>query len=200
MSGPRLSAGKTDRRFDRAALAVECRGRADGRTGFRKGSTRSLAKPTHVQELSTQRRIFVVLTTPERSSGQWFGFADPAHLSTQVVGFEIDRDAMWLEHHVQSIGDLTPETLLNGKPLGEKPHQPRQLGNADKMLVGNVADVSVSVKGKGVVLAQGVKLDRPLDDLAEPAIRATLTLGVEHLEQFGIAFIALGHVVQGPNK
>jgi hypothetical protein len=58
----------------------------------------------------------------------------------------------------------------------------------------------VPEEGQRVVLAEGVELDRPLDHLAEAAVRLASAFGRERLDQLAIAVVAGGDVVQGADE
>src|SRR5436853_4991323 len=79
------------------------------------GSGRLFAHPAHFKELPPQRLILVVSPAPESRARERRDLADAAHLGTEMVGFEIDGDAMGLEHRVQGIGDLLPDAFLHRK-------------------------------------------------------------------------------------
>src|SRR5690348_17583615 len=68
----------------------------------------------------------------------------------------------------QPISTLFPYTTLF---RSEDAHQPGQLGDADDLLVRDVAEEGVAVERQRVVLAQRVEVDRSLDDLADVAVR-----------------------------
>src|SRR5258706_9200866 len=163
-------------------------------------SMHSLAYPTHVKELRPQGRIAVVLTAPERGAGEWRDLADTAHLRTEVMGFQVHGDSVWLEHGAEGISDLLPDAFLHRKTPGKKTHQPSELGDANDVFVRDIAYVGMPVKRQCVVLTEAKKVDGPLDDLAQPAFRPTAALGLEDREQFGMALITLGAIKYGTKE
>ena len=118
--------------------------------------------------------------------------AHSPHLRAQVHRVQMHRDAVWLQHAHQLVRDLHPHALLDREPAREDPHEASQLGDADDLLVRDVADERVPVEGQGVVLAERVELDRPLDDLADVAVRTAVALRGERCEHLGIALVARG--------
>src|SRR5438876_213036 len=54
--------------------------------------------PADGKELSPQLRMLVIRPSPERGTCHGDDLAHAAHLSTEVVGFEIDGDPVRLEH------------------------------------------------------------------------------------------------------
>jgi len=105
------------------------------------------------QKFFPERGITGVIAAPDRSARDGRLFPDPAHLDTQVMRFQIHRHAMRMQHRVEGVRHLLPDPFLDSKPLGKQVHQPRQLGDADDVLVGDVANVRIPEKGEGVMLA-----------------------------------------------
>src|SRR6266540_7331226 len=99
-------------------------------------------------------------------------------------------DPVRLEDANQLIGDLNAYALLDGEAPREQAHQPGELGDADDLLVRDVADERVAVEGQRVVLAQRVELDRAFDDLANAAVRASVAFGWEGGQELRIALVA----------
>ena len=104
---------------------------------------------------------------------------------------------MGLQHRLQGVGDLLAQPLLHGEALGEEAHQPGELGQADDVLVRDVADVGAAENRQGMVLAQAEELDRAFDQLADPAVRAAPALGGEDGEQLRVAVVAGRAIEQG---
>src|SRR6266571_9206083 len=98
-------------------------------------------------------------------------------------------DPVRLEDANQLIGDLNAYALLDGEAPREQAHQPGELGDADDVLVRDVADKRVAVEGQRVVLAEREELDGPLDDLADVAVRPAVALGRKGCQELGIAFV-----------
>ena len=65
--------------------------------------------------------------------------------------------------------------------------------------MGDIAHVSLPEEGEGVVLAQREEVDRPFHHLADVAVVAA-ALGLEDLEQLGVAVVALRGFEQGADK
>src|SRR5256885_10159924 len=158
---------------------------------------RSSMHPTHRQEFRPQVRIAVVSTTPERGARQRRDLAHAPHLRAEVMGFEVDGDPVRLEHRLQGIGNLLPDTLLYGKTLGKQAHEPGELGNTNDVLMRDVAHVGMSVKRERMMLTERKKVDRSLNYLAQTTVRPTPTFGLECREQFVVALIAFGRIKQG---
>jgi len=116
------------------------------------------------------------------------------------MSLEIYCHAMWLEHRIQRIHNLLSHPLLYREALGKEAHEASELRDAHNMFVCNVANVGIPEKWQHVMLAQCIKRDRSLDYLAQATIRLAPALGVEYLEQLGVAIIAFGRVKQSLNK
>ena len=100
-------------------------------------------------------------------------------------------------HRLQGIGNLLPDALLYGKALGKQAHEPGELGDTDDVLMRDVAHVGMSVKRERMVLTERKEVDRPLNHLAQTAVRPTPAFGLERREQFRVALITFGRVIQG---
>src|ERR1700724_4493606 len=127
-------------------------------------------RPRDAQELLSKPRVRLVIPTPEGCPGCRLRLADAAHLRAEVDRREVTRDAVRLEDARNRVGDFAPHPLLDGEPPSEEAHQPGELGDADDVLVGDVAQIGVAEERKGVVLAKGVKRNGPFNDLAEVTI------------------------------
>src|SRR5260370_30459586 len=103
---------------------------------------------------------------------------------------------MRLQQTRELVGDLDPDALLDGEAASKDAHEPRQLGDADDLLVRDVADVRMPVERERVVLAQREEFDGTLDRLRDAAVRAATAFGREGREQLGIAFVPVGGVEQ----
>src|SRR6266550_701479 len=128
------------------------------------------------------------LTTPS---------TDAAHLRAQVRCVEVNRHAVRLEHPHQLVCDLYANAFLHCEAPRENADQSRQLRDADDLFVRDVADVGVAVEREYVMLAQRVELDRSLDDLADAAVRAAVTLGRKGGEELRVAFVSGRRLEQG---
>jgi hypothetical protein len=117
-----------------------------------------------------------------------------AHLRAQVNGCEMHSDAMRLQHALEQIDDLVPHPLLHREAPAKEPHHPRQLGDADDVVVRDVAHVGVPEERQRVVLAERMEGNRPFDDLARLAIRTTRALGGKGGDQLLVALVAGGGV------
>ena len=62
------------------------------------------------------------------------------------------------------------------------------------MLVGDVAEVGVAEERKGVVLAERVKGNRSVDDLAELTVGTPIALGRKGCDQLVVTLITLGRI------
>src|SRR6266480_6075700 len=116
------------------------------------------------------------------------------------MSLKINGNTMRLQQGIQSVGDLLPDTLLDGEAPVEKTHKAGELGNANNVFVSNIADIGVPVKRQRVVLTETKKVDWPLNDLAQTAIWATATFGLEDGEQFGVALVALSGIKHGSEE
>src|SRR5713226_10046852 len=121
-------------------------------------------------------------------------FPHSSHLRAQVQRVQVHRDTMRLQDAHQLIGDLDPDPLLDGEAPGEDSHEPGQLGDADDLLVSDVADVCVPVERERVMLAEREEFDGAFDRLRNAAVRAAAAFGRKGREQLGVALIPIGCV------
>src|SRR5262245_43765493 len=112
-----------------------------------------------------------------------------------MARLQVDRDAMRRKHGLEGGGDLVAHTLLYREAASEYPHQAGELGDANDVLVGDIANIGPPEEGQCVVLAERVELDRPLDDLAQMAVGLAAALRLEDSEHLGVALVAIGAVV-----
>ena len=110
---------------------------------------------------------------------------------------EVDGDAVRLQDPRERLGDLFANPLLDGEPPSEEPHEAGQLGDADDVLVGDVADVRVAEERKGMVLAERIKGNGPFNHLADLAVGAAVALGGKGGHQLGVALVAFRRVEHG---
>jgi hypothetical protein len=61
---------------------------------------------------------------------------------------EVYRHTVRLENPLQPVGKLPPETFLHREATREQPHQARELGQPEDVLVGDVADVGRPKNGR----------------------------------------------------
>src|SRR5258708_5743073 len=99
------------------------------------------------------------------------------------------RQPMGLPQAHQLLRRLHAHPLLHREAAREQANEPGQLGDADDLLMRDVADVRVAVERKRVVLAEREELDRALDDLADVAVGAAAALGWKGGEELGVAFV-----------
>jgi len=97
-----------------------------------------------------------------------------------------------MQHGFQSIRNLMADPFLYSKAFGEKPYHPGKLGNSDDVFMSNVTNVRHAVEGKGMVFTQGIKRNRSLNYLAEPAIRLTTAFRIKNPQKLGITIISFG--------
>src|SRR3979411_2493610 len=107
-------------------------------------------RASDVQELLSQLRIRLVVPAPECRPRGGLGLSHAAHLGAQVNRLEVDGNAVGLQAAGERLGDLAADSLRNGEPPSEEPYQPRELGDADDVLVSDVAQVGVAEEGEGV--------------------------------------------------
>src|SRR5258705_361057 len=82
------------------------------------------------------------------------------------------------------ICDLLPDPFLYREAFRKKAHEAGEFGKANDLLVSNITDVGIPVKGQGMVLAQRKKMNGAFDDLAQAAVRVPTAFGLKNLEQF----------------
>src|SRR5437899_8816010 len=148
------------------------------------------------EKLGAQLRILLVVAAPVRRPRPRVALAHASHLRAEVHCVEVHSDAVGLQHTHKLVRDLNPDALLNREAPREHPHQAGELGDADDLLVRDVADEGVTVERQRVVLAKRVEVDGPLDDLADAAVRAAMALGRKRGQQFGVAFVTRGSLVE----
>src|SRR4030088_3104930 len=94
-----------------------------------------------LEKLRPQLRVILIVAAPERGPGARVALADAAHLRAQMHRVQVHRDAMGLQDANQLVDDLHANPLLDREPASEYAHQPRELGDADDLLVRDVADI-----------------------------------------------------------
>src|SRR4029077_13040969 len=151
-------------------------------------------RASNIQKLLSQLRIRRVVPAPEGRPCGRLGLANAAHLGAEVNRLEVDGNPMSLQDARERLCDLAAEPFLYGEAPGEETHQPRELGDADDVLVGNVTHIGMTEEGEGVMLAERVEGNRAVDHLADLAVRTTFAFGREGGHQFGIALVALRRV------
>jgi hypothetical protein len=70
-----------------------------------------------------------------------------------MMRFQVYSDAMGMEHRFEGIGHLLPDPFLNGEAFGKQVHKPRQLGDADDILVCDITNVCIAEEGESMMLA-----------------------------------------------
>src|SRR6267143_1860628 len=145
------------------------------------------ARASDVEELLSQLRVRLVVAAPEGRPRCGLGLANASHLGAEVNRLEVDGHAMGLQDARERFGDLAAEPLLNGEAPSEEAHQPSQLGDANDVLMGDVAQVGVAEEGEGVVLAERVERNRAVNHLAQLAVGPAVALGrIEHRAQVSL--------------
>lgn len=74
------------------------------------------------------------------------GIAHATHCDTEMMSFEIDSDSMWRKHGLEGVDNLFAQALLYGKAFGKESDQTRQFGDANNVLVWNIAHVGMTKK------------------------------------------------------
>src|SRR5215510_4214900 len=78
----------------------------------------------------------------------------------ELVGaFDDDTDAEWIEHALQTAGDLGGHFFLHLQPSGIDVDEPRQFRNADNAVARQIADVNAADDRRDMVLAMGLEPD-----------------------------------------
>ncbi|GGL16731.1 hypothetical protein GCM10010094_91950 [Streptomyces flaveus] len=121
-------------------------------------------------------------------------------LGAQMHRFQVDRDAVWQQDLLQRFGELVADALLHREAAGEQPHQSGQLGQAEDVLVCDVADVRLAEERQSVMLTEGEERDRSFDDLADPAVRTAVTFGLEGGDKLLVALVPAGGVEEGAQE
>src|SRR5688572_31463698 len=117
-------------------------------------------------------------------------FSYAAHCHTEMTSFKINGNTVRMQHGIQRVCNLLTDPFLYCKTFGEKPYHPGELRNSNDVLMGNVSNISHAVEGKSMMLAQRIKGDRSLYDLAKPAVRLAAAFGTKNPQKFGITIIA----------
>ncbi len=78
--------------------------------------------------------------------GQRAGVAYAAHRNAKMMGFQVDRDPVRREHGLEGINNLFAQAFLHRETPGEESYQACQLGDANNMLMRNVAHVRLAKK------------------------------------------------------
>src|SRR2546425_1061107 len=113
---------------------------------------------------------------------------------------DVDRDTVGIEDALEASNDLATEAFLDGKAAGVEPDDPGQLRDPDDAVVGYVANPGLAEEREGMVLTHRMEGDRPLDDLADPAVGTTIALSGKGGDQLGIPFVTVGRVEERPDE
>jgi len=73
-----------------------------------------------------------------------------------MLRFQYDRHTMRFEHFLKGVSHLLTDPFLHRKAACEQPQQAGQFGQSDDVFVGNVTNVSFSIKGKNMVFAKRI--------------------------------------------
>lgn len=87
------------------------------------------------------RRLVFIGASPEGCPGSGPLFPYPSHLRAKMRRLEVNRNPVRLKQLHQRVGNLLPHSLLDSKSAGEKADKPRQLRNADDVLVSDVSHI-----------------------------------------------------------
>ena len=107
---------------------------------------------------------------------------------------EPDGDAARAGEFPEPVRDLLGHPLLHGEAARVEPHEAGELGDAEDLVAGDIADVGAPVEGQRVMLAQRVEADGALDDLRVAPLDALRALGREDRAQLRVAVVAGGRV------
>lgn len=111
-----------------------------------------------VQELAPQ--LGVRKCAPPEGGDRARMLLDSPHLSAEMRRLEMHGDAAGRDQLHERVGDLLAEAFLHGEPACEQPDEAGQLGDADDLVAGDVADVRCAVERQRVMLAEAHKGDR----------------------------------------
>jgi hypothetical protein len=123
-----------------------------------------------------------------------------AHLSAEVYSFQVHSHPVRLEVLDQPISDLLANSLLDREASRKEAHQSRELGQSNDVLMSDVGDVGDPLERQSVMFAESDERNRPFDDLADLAVRASSALGGEYREKLGISLVADRRVEHSPDE
>src|SRR4029453_10323816 len=117
------------------------------------------ARLDQLHELGPRLRPFT--ERPQHRRGDRFRvlLLHAAHQHTQVDRFHPPRHTARLERLVQRAGDLGRQPLLHLQTPTEHLDEPRNLGEADDLAIGQIGDVALAHEGQQVVLAHRAEVD-----------------------------------------
>ena len=167
-----------------------------GRSSSSARTAQRIDQPREREELAPQRLVLVVQAAPDRRDRDGAVLLDAAHRGAEVRRLEPTATPRAPVELAQPVGDLLGDPLLHREPPRVEPHEPRQLGDAEDLVAGDVADVRAAVERQRVVLAERVEADRALDDLGMRALDAGGPLGREERAQLRVAVVARRRVVE----
>jgi len=81
-----------------------------------------------------------------------------------MLGIDDHADSAGIQYFLDGIGNLPGQPFLNLEPPCVHIGDPRQLGNTDYFVVGDIPDMAFAEERQQMVLAQGINLDVSQDD------------------------------------
>jgi len=92
-------------------------------------------------------------------------FFDTPHSHAKMFGLHDDENTLGFEDLHEGVSDLGRDTFLELGTAGNGLNDPRQFGKTGQsILLGDVGNVSLPIKGQEMMLAHGIKRDIPEDD------------------------------------
>src|SRR5581483_10609857 len=116
-----------------------------------------VSAPDLFEELAPHLRLLDVAASPERGDRLRVLLAHAAHLRAEMLGLDMDCDAVWLHQRDERVRDLHAQAFLDREAAREQAHEPGQLRDADDLLVRDVSNVG----GSGMRLLRGTRSGRP---------------------------------------
>jgi hypothetical protein len=145
-----------------------------------------------IQELVAGFAVALEVAQHAAGDGATVLFLHAAHHHAEVIGLNDYADAFGLQVFFKSVSHVGGQSLLHLKSAAEDVDHAGNLAQPDDLLVGEIGNVTFSVKGEKMVLAEAVDFDVFDDD--HLVILGFKNGAVDHL--FDIQLISLGQELQ----
>jgi hypothetical protein len=143
-----------------------------------------------IQEYTLEPVISLIQASPHDCAHLGDDIVHTTHLGTHMMAVNDHGNPSRAHDSLKHICDVTRHSFLLGESLRGKPHDARELRNADDHIILNIPNRGMAVKRQDVMLAEREKRNVRFDDLVMLAC-FTAFFGKDHVNP-GISVIAGG--------